>query len=317
MATIEPMAALPLPPPPDTPQTFADQRAEFAEISSRTPVDEMFKADFVTNRMRMVAAHPQLNESRRANLLRELRAELPSGAAGPNLDDLPVPGGVGFGMFYAPAFRSAFQGGTGIYWEVVAPPLPGGNVASTLYLTATNRAGMGVEALVGYAGATNPIFYVFDWALKTAGSDPWQRKIPLGTLGNYAKPEVVKGTTFYVLPIMNMTYQNGPQSWINQVWFANGTTNRWDLVYQFSYPATLAQQLGVWPGSWGPIVETFQDQYQGTNEMGALKTTLSAQTNGGWANWLPLAPAQAQLSGDSKGFTADYLDPNTSWLVHS
>jgi hypothetical protein len=220
-------------------------------------------------------------------------------------------------MFYTPAFRSAFQEGTGVYWEIAAPPVPGGNVSTTLYLTATNRAALGVEALVGYNGASTPTFFVFDWALKTTGSDPWQRKLPLGTLGNYAKQETVNGHTFPVLPVMNMTYQTDAATWINQVWLQNQAAGRWDLCYQFSYQATLAQQLSAESGTWGPIVETFQDQYQGTNEMGALKTTLSARLNGAWATWLPLIPAQAQLTGASKGFTADFLVPNSSWMVHS
>jgi hypothetical protein len=46
---------------------------------------------------------------------------------------------------------------------------PGGNVNTWLYLTATNRSGLGVEALVSYDGQNTPHFRVYDWAR----TDPW------------------------------------------------------------------------------------------------------------------------------------------------
>ena len=40
----------------------------------------------------------------------------------------PVPGGVGYGMFYTPAFRTNFARGTSLYWRIICPTPPGGNV---------------------------------------------------------------------------------------------------------------------------------------------------------------------------------------------
>jgi hypothetical protein len=39
----------------------------------------------------------------------------------------PVPGGVGYGMFYTSAFRSSFARGTSFFYEIVCPHQPGGN----------------------------------------------------------------------------------------------------------------------------------------------------------------------------------------------
>ena len=55
-------------------------------------------------------------------------------------------------MFYTSAFRSAFARGTSLYYEIVCPTQPGGNVNTWLYLTGMNRAQRGVEAFVSYQG---------------------------------------------------------------------------------------------------------------------------------------------------------------------
>jgi hypothetical protein len=173
----------------------------------------------------------------------------------------------------------------------------------------------GEEALVSYDGQDAPGFYVFDWAREPNAR--WQRSIPSSQLTEYLKKQEAHGAIFAVLPLMNMTYMNPSGSWVNQVWLLNQTTSHWDLVYQYTYPASLAQQLTGWPGSWGPILETFQDRYTGTNDMGALNTQLSSQSNGQWGAWSPLGQADSQLRVDDKGFLPDFLDPNTSWVVHS
>ncbi len=64
----------------------------------------------------------------------------------------PIPGGVGYGMFYTNAFRTAFARGTSFYYEIVCPHQPADNVTTWLYLTATNRSQRGVEAFVSYNG---------------------------------------------------------------------------------------------------------------------------------------------------------------------
>ena len=117
---------------------------------------------------------------------------------------------------------------------------------------------------------------------------------------------------------MNFTYQSAPNHWYNQVWLWNITANRWDLIYQFDYPATLAEQQGVWVGSWGPIVETFQSPYVGTNPMGALNTqVVSRANNDQWGEWHLLGPSNSDIRTDNTGFQLLFLDPNYNWVIKS
>jgi hypothetical protein len=101
-------------------------------------------------------------------------------------------------------------------------------------------------------------------------------------------------------------------------WLWNQGPNQWDLIYQFDYPATPAEQQGVWVGSWGPIVETFQNPYQGTNPMGALNTqSISRDSNNQWGTWHQLGPSDSYGRTDNTGFHLLFLDANYSWAVNS
>ena len=73
-----------------------------------------------------------------------------------------------------------------------------------------------------------------------------------------------------VLPVWNSTWAIGANQYRNQALLYNQARGGWDLVYQYDYAATDAQQKTGWIGSWAPIVETFQSLYVQTNPMGAL-----------------------------------------------
>ena len=91
-----------------------------------------------------------------------------------------------------------------------------------------------------------------------------------------------------------------------------------DLIYQFDYSATLVDQQSVWVGSWGPIVETFQSPYMGTNAMGTLNTQLiSRDSNNQWGQWHSLAPSDSYIRTDNVGFHLQFIDPNYNWAVVS
>jgi hypothetical protein len=226
----------------------------------------------------------------------------------------PVPGGVGYGMFYTAPFRGAFAQGTSLYFEIVCPNPPGGNVTTWLYLTATNRAAKGVEAFVSYNGQSEPHFKVFDWARP----DPWQTDVPFGQLGSYLRTGSAHGQPHPVLPVWNSTYQIGANQWRNEVYLPNHAQNRWDLIYRFDYSATQADQKSGWVGSWGPIVETFQASYQHTNPMGALNTMLIGRNNAGqWGAWHLLGASDSTTRDDNKGFRLVFLDPNYAFVVNS
>jgi hypothetical protein len=226
----------------------------------------------------------------------------------------PVPGGVGYGMFYTSAFRAAFARGTSFYYEIVCQTQPGGNVNTWLYLTATNRASKGVEAFVSYRGQNDTRFKVFDWAR----SDQWQTNIAFASLGAYLRNAVAHGTSYQVLLVWNSSFEIGTNRWRNEVLLHNRSANRWDLVYRYDYNATSAEQRSGWVGSWGPIVETFQNSYQNTRRLGFLSTMLIARNAAGqWGNWSLLAASQSTIRNDGQGFSTVFLDPNHSFTVRS
>jgi hypothetical protein len=226
----------------------------------------------------------------------------------------PVPGGVGYGMFYTSGFRTAFARGTSFYYEIVCPHQPGGNVNTWLYLTATNRAQKGVEAFVSYQGQNDTRFKVFDWAR----SDQWQTNIPFANLTSYLRSTVAHGWGLQVLLVWNSSFEIGVNRWRNEVLLHNRVTNGWDLVYRYDYTSTTAEQTSGWPGSWGPIVETFQNSYQNTRWLGFLNTMLIARNAAGqWGNWGVLTASQSTIRNDNQGFSPLFLDPNYSFVVRS
>jgi hypothetical protein len=266
--------------------------------------------------MATLTSHKGVNKSDRAAGVAAMEATL--SAAGINAASLkkapPVPGGVGYGMFYTAAFRTAFSRGTSLYYEIACPTPPGGNVNTWLYLTSTNRAQKGVEAFVSYQGQSDTRFKVFDWARP----DQWQTNIPFSQLGPYLRNQISHGLPFQILPVWNSTYEIAAGRWRNEVLLYNRAAARWDLIYRFDYNSTPAEQIAGWVGSWGPIVETFQPTYSGTNLMGSLHTMLIARNAAGdWGSWGVLTAAQSTIRNDGLGFVPAFLDPNYSFVVKS
>lgn len=292
----------------------SDMQAEFKKITEQTPRDTAAEQAFIASKTHLIKTHPTLDLGERDAIIAKLKDGfkmlLPEKSTG------PIPGGVGYGMFYNAPFKTNFATGTAIYYEIVCPNPPGGNVNTFLYLTATNRSSKGVEAFISYNGQNQTYFKVFDWARYPAA--PWQTNIPFANLGNYLTMQSSHGNSYQVLPLMNVTSQSGTDYWYNQVWLWNHVANRWDLIYQYGYSATQADQKSGWVGSWGPIVETFQDAYQGTNPMGALNTQLlSRDNNNQWGSWYFLSATDSYVRVDNKGFHLLFLDPNYTWAVNS
>jgi hypothetical protein len=120
------------------------------------------------------------------------------------------------------------------------------------------------------------------------------------------------------LPVWNSTWQIEEDRWRNQALLYNRVRQGWDLVYEYDYAATDAQQKTGWIGSWGPIVETFQSLYTGTDVMGALATQLvSGDANGQWGSWALLSPSDSTVRVDNVGFNLVFLDPNYAFAVRS
>jgi hypothetical protein len=270
---------------------------------------------FVASKLKLLRTHPGLHPLSREAAASKYREQV-AATLSATVDADPVPGGVGYGMFYNSAFKTGFATGTAISCELICPTTPGGNVNTWLYLTATNRSSKGVEAFVSYQGQSAFKFSIFDWARPEP--QRWQLSKPFADLGNYLGVEVVQGTPCQVLALINLTQQESPGQWVNEVSLLNVAANQWEMVYRFQYEATLQDQTSDWVGSWGPIVETFQDVHSGTSLLGALKTQiLSRDSNGNWGQWGHLTPTQSTLREDNKGFVKQFLEENFSWGVIS
>ena len=99
----------------------------------------------------------------------------------------------------------------------------------------------------------------------------------------------------------------------NEVLLHNRAAGRWDLVYSYEYNSTTTEQRSGWPGSWGPIVETFQNNYQNTRWLGFLNTMLIVCNDAGkWGNWSALTASQSTIRNDGQGFSILFSDPNYS-----
>jgi hypothetical protein len=299
--------------PRGTPTMLKDARATFRKLTNKRKPDAKFEQAFVRHRHHIAMTHPLISAEQRRSATRSLSTSSP--ALSPSPEAPPIPGGIGYGMYYVDPFRTAFTEGTGIYWDIVCPPTAGGNVSDYLYITAMNRASLGVEAFVRYHGADEPGFLIFDWSLDEGSR--LQPEVKFSALADYLRPESVHDATYQILPVMNMTFLNDDASWTNQAWFLNHITNHWDLAYQQSYAANATAQHDDFIGSWGPIVETFQDSYNGTNPMGALNTQLSTHLNGQWGAWSNLRPADSAPRVDNKGFLPVFIDANSSWVIRS
>jgi hypothetical protein len=316
-----PKATLQLPAPIPTPgrampTKIKDERRSFARITKQTPRDESAELAFVANKAHMIRTHPGLGRSGRPAAFAELVARVGhvATAAAEDRETAPVPGGVGYGVFYTTAFKSAFDGGTSLYFEIACPTPPGGNVNTFLYLTAMNRAGLGLEAFVSYFGQNEPHFKVFDWAR----SDHWQVDTPFSALGAYLGTVSAHGSSYQVIGVWNSTFQISASRWRNEAWLWNRSANRWDLIYRYDYAATNADQTGGFTGSWGPIVETFQNPYYCTNRMGSLNTMLiSRASSGAWGSWQLLGGPDSTIRTDNVGFFQTFLDANYSLIVDS
>jgi hypothetical protein len=295
-------------------QPVADLRQSFAATTKANPVDKEAKAAFMRSKLRLAHTHPAASTAARNRSVSSVARSL----SVDELADAPVPGGVGAGFFYSESFKHAWDGGTSIRCDFVCPTPPGGNVNTWLYLTATNRSGMGVEAFVLYYGQNEMYFRIFDWA--RGPDDYWQTNIPLAQLAPYLASSSAHGHPHQTLTIWNSTAATTADktSWENSVLLFNHQRGGWDQVYSFAYAATDSEQKDVWVGSWGPIVETFQDVYSGTNPMGALQTQLASQdAMGNWGDWALLSDSNSYWRTDNKGFQTSFIDPNYAFVVVS
>ena len=230
----------------------------------------------------------------------------------------PIPGGVGYGIFFTDTYKANYHTGTVIAVDIICPQTAGGNVNSTLYLTETNRAAKGVEALIHYFEQSELCFRVFDWA--RADEAPWQAWMPASYLKEYyLTTKNIEGADRQVLSLQNQTYiVDTPQGkrWRNEVYLFNHKDDCYSLVYEYDYEATEEEQKGDWVGSWGPIVETFQDSFEGTNPLGFSYAYIQERDEQDkWTDFHLLTDDISTIRDDGKGFKLLFLEPNHSFAV--
>jgi hypothetical protein len=127
------------------------------------------------------------------------------------------------------------------------------------------------------------------------------------------------GNNYQILTVWNTTdFLGGGEYW-NHVLLRNYESGGWWDAYDYGYQATDAQQKDTSVGSWGPIVETFQSVYSGTNAMGALNImTRSADNDNVWGDWTLLSPTDSIVMPPTDGFQLQFpIDPNYDFLVVS
>jgi hypothetical protein len=305
-----------------------DAREEIARASRQPRGGGADLQAFLESKREMIRSHARLTPSEKATALAEIdRAEAEGASAGADAtkadaeggdgeggeDDPPVPGGVGYGVFYDEAYKTDFETGTAAEFYIICPTTPGGNVGTWLYLTAMNRASLGVEAFVSYYAQEDFHFKVFDWAR----ADRWQIDLPFSGLGPYLQELVLYGSTYQALYVVNFTYLQSGTTWINDALLLNVSTGALDLVYSYAYESTIADQRAGFTGSWGPIVETFQNLHVGTHDLGFAEANVASRTGTDWGPWQLLAPERTYIRQDGVGFQMAHLEPNHTFIARS
>ncbi len=229
---------------------------------------------------------------------------------------MPVPGGVGYGMFYSSSFFHNFSKGSSIAKTIICPNYPGSGLTDTLYLTSTNRTAKGVESLIWYNGNSQPAFWIYDWSLATPA---FVFGLSYGDLGDYLTVKNIHGKNFQAIEIQNQTYYINSTTWGNIVWLVNQTTSTWEQVYFHTYSATSADQKDSHYGSWGPIVETFQSgNYSNVSTIGfSLVYVRGADANNNWTSFQLLDNNNSTVNGPAQGFAVDFLDTNYTFGVYA
>jgi len=225
-----------------------------------------------------------------------------------NVVKRPVPGGVGFGTFYKNSAHVAFSDYSSLDFGILTPPFVGGNSEKDLYLTATNGTAKGVEALVHYKGQNEPVFRIYDWAKPDV--ERWSMEIPCRSI-----PE-----NFMILPLNNFnhsfcrvnneTRMVSPGVWENKVYLLNFQGNNWDLIYVYQYLSTLEDQRDDFYGSWGPIIETFQETFTEVNPLGFYNARLYNNKIDDF-----LKPSNSTTRDDMNGLDIRYRVSNHTFYV--
>ena len=165
-----------------------DSQAQFRKLTRSARVERGSERAFFASKLTMLRTHPELTEEQRRA---EARLEQMFGAKtfqAFKKNSGPVPGGVGYGMFYtadsAPPSLAARRSSTRS-----SAASAGRQRQHLAVLDGDEPSARGVEAFVSYQGQNDTRFKVFDWAR----SDQWQTNIPFANLASYLRSTVSHG----------------------------------------------------------------------------------------------------------------------------
>ena len=140
-------------------------------------------------------------------------------------------------------------------------------------------------------------------------------------LSDYLTTKTISGASRQCVTVQNRTVKSSSTQWKNVVWLKNYETDSYDQIYSYTYTATLSDQRDSHYGSWGPIVETFQESYdENTNVVGFYNINLmsktTAYTSSTWGEWELLTDDVSTIRNDNLGFSVVFRTPNHTFGVH-
>ena len=156
---------------------------------------------------------------------------------------VPPPGGLGAGVSYGDEFLH-FQNYTAVYFYLVAPPTIGlQSKADLLYMTSSNSASKGCEALLSFFTDEQDrcAFRIWDWAHPdVAGGGKFVRNYVYEEMQPYLIPyrfALQTGTELdtVCIYIANITRCTGATSFQNEVYLLNHLTGTRDLMWSYQF----------------------------------------------------------------------------------
>jgi hypothetical protein len=283
-----------------------DRAAEFQEIAKKQRVSEKEKEAFLRAKSRLAKSLSHLGDKELRTALENIRSD--RGFDFTKEHEQP-PGGVGFGVFYK-AGQLSFSDSTEIRKRVIYPSQAGGDLSDYLYLTSTNRSAKGVEAYISHYKQENAAFKVFDWA--KSGDGRFALTIDGSLLDHFNVSYQLGSTSLNSVAVVNSTLRLNGNNWRNLVQLLSiHPVMHVETVYSFDYTVgSDADQHSAYNGSWGPIVETFQQFHQDMNPMGYDGVYL--QQDGAEHD---LGASNTDLRDDGVGITVISQDGERSFMV--
>jgi hypothetical protein len=245
---------------------------------------------------------------RRTNLNQEMDATASIMHSSPAV---PTPGGIGAGVYFR-RDTMGFNSSTAIYWRVVAPQFLGGTSTSLVYITASNQASHGPEALVSYRRNGEAVFRVWDWSTApTANRSRFVVAIPFSSWGPYKTVVQINGQAHTTLYIANQTSRIEGTSWRNEVFLFNEQTQTFDTVWKHDFTWDPDSNPATKFFGWGPIIEPFAPfDFGTTQKVGFANAALVAD---GVSQ--QLTPSNSTIVQRRLGFEVAHLQPNHTLLA--